>query len=61
MLRAVTRLSPALSVRSFSTVSKYYDEHYQYPGNAPLKDFEEVMIPARKPLHQDTTVFKPSK
>jgi hypothetical protein len=61
MLRAASLLRTASNVRCFNTVAKYYDEHYQYPGNAPLADFVEVMVPKKKQLIQDTTVFKPSK
>jgi hypothetical protein len=48
MLRAAGLLRTASNVRCFNTVAKYYDEHYQYPGNAPLADFVEVMVPKKK-------------
>jgi hypothetical protein len=50
MLRVAQLFRPASKVRCFSTVAKYYDEHYQYPGNAPLADFVEVMTPPKKQL-----------
>ena len=59
MIRAATRLFAP--VRGFSTVAKYYQEHYEYPGNPDYHEFLKVMTPERKPLPQDKTVFKPTK
>lgn len=49
------------SARSFTTVTPYYEEHYQYPGNPEMQDFKKFMIEERKPLVQDTTIFKPKE
>lgn len=59
--RAANFLKPALFARRMSTVSPYFDEHYQYPGNPTNEEFTEFMLGERKPLVQDTTVFKPKE
>mmetsp|Transcript_8337 Transcript_8337/g.8237 ORF Transcript_8337/g.8237 Transcript_8337/m.8237 type:complete len:266 (+) Transcript_8337:24-821(+) len=57
MLRSVV----ASSLRRFSTVSPYYEEHYQYIGNPSEEEFRKFMLGERKALVQDTTVFKPKE
>lgn len=49
----------ASAVRRFSSVTPYFPEHYQYPGNPTQKEFLQEMIEERRPLPQDTTVFVP--
>ncbi|CAG9316512.1 unnamed protein product [Blepharisma stoltei] len=57
MLRRVA----ASCLRRFSTVSPYYEEHYQYIGNPDLEEFQKFMLGERKKLVQDTTIFKPKE
>ena len=54
MLRQVRHLG-----RYFTTVTPYFDEHYQYPGNPTNEEFTKFMNQNRKTYAQDTTIFKP--
>ena len=53
------RVLPCL--RRFSTALSDFPEHYVYPGNADAGEFRRVLEGTRKPLVQDTTVFKPKE
>lgn len=54
------RAIPSL-LRRFSTAVSDFPEHYVYPGNAESAEFSRVFGGVRKPLVQDTTVFKPKE
>lgn len=58
---AIINMFRSLVRRAFSTVTPYYSEHFQYPGNPSLEEFTKYVLGERKALVQDTTVFKPKE